>query len=160
MNISLIKQMIARIKRDTGISIIKGNTTTPRPFLPYGVYNITSPYIKGRGRGSITQFTQDDKAYEKRTAEYKMTISFTFFGKDVETTIELATKVHDWFLFLGESFILENNLSVRQVGNIQDRTTFLVEHYEYKHGFDVQIAATQEQVREIQEAIENISLGG
>ncbi|MFP7735507.1 LIC_12616 family protein [Priestia aryabhattai] len=160
MNIAVIKEMIAQIKVGTGIQIIKSNTINKPPPLPYGVYNITSPYIKGRGRGALVDYAENGVSYQKRIEQYKFTISFSFYAGDIETTMENAFKVHQWFLFMGQEFIRNKNLAVVEVGNIQDRTTFLVEHYEYKHGFDVHFRATDEQIRELSETIETINLGG
>lgn len=160
MNIQAIKDMIARIKQDTGITIIKANTTYKPPPLPYAVYNITSSYIKERGRGSVTQYSDDTGSYEKRSEQYRMTISFNVYAEDNETTMELAFKLHQWFLFLGQTFLQDNNIAVYQVGNIEDRTTFLVDSYEYKHGFDVQLRATDEQIRQLTETIEKVNIGG
>ncbi|MED4977220.1 hypothetical protein NST70_13690 [Weizmannia sp. FSL K6-0777] len=160
MNIPDIKAMIARIKQDTGIMIIKGNTTAPAPPLPYGVYNITSPYIKERSRGA--QFI-DDNGNDTRIEQYRQTISFNLYAEDNETTMELAFKLHQWFLFLGQSYLQDNGLAVYEVGNIEDRTTFLVDSYQYKHGFDVQLRATDEQVKvsdDLDEIIEKVNLGG
>lgn len=154
MNLVIIKEMIARIKQDTGIMVVKGNTTAPQPAMPYGVYNITSPYIKSGERGVITQFTDTTGIYEKRTEQSKFTISFSIFAETVEATMESAVKVHQWFLFLGQSFIQDKNLAVVTVGTIEDRTTFIVDDYEYKHGFDVQLRETNEQIRLLSETIE------
>ena len=153
MNITAIKEMIARIKQDTGVQIIKGNTTAPRPSLPFGMYNITSPYIKGRGRGANTFYSDDTNLYEKREEEYRFTLSFSIYAQDTETTISLAHKVRQWFLFLGREFIQDKKLVVANVGNIENRTTFLVDSYEYKFGFDVQFRDVDEQIKVI-EAIE------
>lgn len=160
MKIASLKEIIARIKQETNISIVKGNTKSPQLPLPYGVYNITSPYIKGRGKGAVTQYTNDSGTFEKRTEHYKFIISFSFFAIDNETTIELAMKVHQWFLFIGQEFIQEKELVVISVGSIQNRTTFLVDDYEYKHGFDVQFSATDEQIRQLTESMETINVGG
>ncbi|CAM4012640.1 LIC_12616 family protein [Mesobacillus zeae] len=160
MNLAIIKEVIARIKLDTGVQIVKGNTIAPQPARPFGIYNLTSPYIKGRGRGAVTQYKEGTSIFEKRTEQYKFTISFSFYAGNVETTIESAYKVHQWFLFLGQGFIRDKNMAVVSVGNIQDRTTFLVDEYEYKHGFDVQLRATSEQIRQLAETIETINIGG
>ncbi|WP_051291495.1 phage neck terminator protein [Fictibacillus gelatini] len=157
MNLPAIKEIIAQIKKDTGLQIVKANMTAPQPLLPYGVYNITSPFVKDRGKGSIMQ---SPNGTEKRTEQYKFTISFNIFAVDNETTIDLAHKVHQWFLFLGQEFIQDRNMAVVSVGNIENRTTFLIDNYEYKHGFDVIFRATDEQVRQITETIETINIGG
>ena len=150
MNIERLKEMIARIKQDTGIQIIKSNQKARPPTLPYGVYTVTSPYIKGNGNGSVIQFTQEENTFEKRTEYSKYTISFSFYADDNETTIETAMKVHSWFLFASLYFFQDREMVVAVVGNVQNRTTFVVDDYEYKHGFDVQLRETYEQTRLIE----------
>ncbi|RYI25197.1 hypothetical protein EVU96_24850 [Bacillus infantis] len=146
--INAIKQIIARIKSDTGISIVQANSNgAPKPPLPYGVYNITSPYIKGVGREDLSVYEDENGLYQKRTEQYRVTLSFNLYGNSNETTIDLALKVRKWFLFLGQDFIEEQNIAVTDIGNIENRTTFLVDSYEYKQGFDVQLRLTDEQVR-------------
>jgi len=154
MNLQAIKSMIAQMKRDTNVLIIKGNTTAPRPTkenLPpdgsYAVYNITSPYIKERSRASSMAVEINNELYEKRREEYKFTISFTLYANDYETTMEKAFALNQWFLFMGEDFLGEKDLVPVSVGNIQNRTTFLVDSYEYKCGFDVQFRTTYEQLK-------------
>ncbi|MDE3837934.1 hypothetical protein C0966_00735 [Bacillus methanolicus] len=154
-----IERIMLQIFREIGIRIIPANQTTPKPPLPYGVYNITSAYIKDRNRGNISTYQDGEVAYEKRTEPFKMTISFNFYNETNETTIELAMQVRRWFLFLGSDFIQEQNIAVVNVGNIENRTTFLFDSYEYKHGFDVQLRLTDEQIRAI-ETIEKVNIGG
>ena len=162
MNLVAVKELITQIKKDIGIPIIKGNTKAPAPNPPYGMYNITSPYIKGKGRGAVTLHDSESGPYEKRTEEYTFTISFSIFAENTETTIGLAHKVHQWFSFLGEEFIREQGFVIASVGNIENRTTFLVDDYEYRYGFDVQFRTVDEQIRQIEtiEKVEITNLGG
>jgi hypothetical protein len=157
--ISAIKDMIAKAYQDTGLRIIQANTTAPKPPLPYATYNITAPYVKERGKENISVYNDGNNNYLKRDEQYKITISFNVYSDKTETTIDWAMKLRQWFLFFGLDFIRDLNIAVVDVGNIENRTTFLVDSYEYKHGFDVQLRLTDEQVRPI-ETIETISLGG
>ncbi|KHD86373.1 hypothetical protein NG54_03395 [Heyndrickxia ginsengihumi] len=157
MNIQAIKDMIARINQDMWITIIKANTTNKPPPLPYAVYNITSPYIKERGQGA--QYT-DDAGNEIRSEQYRQTISFNGYAEDAETTMELVFNLRQWFLFLGKSYLQENNFAVYQIGGIENRTTFLVDSYEYKYGFDVQLRTSYELARKNDETIETVNIGG
>jgi hypothetical protein len=156
MKIKAFKEIIAQIKKDTSIQIVKGNTKNETPPKPYGIYNVSSPFIKGLSQGNYTRYSESDINYEKRTEQYKFTVSFSFLAEDNETTIDRAMKVRQWFLFLGKDFMLERNLAVVRVENIANRTTFIVDDYEYKHGFDVQFRATDEQIRVLTETIETI----
>jgi len=141
--------LIAQIFKDMGIRIVKANQTSQKPPLPYGVYNVTSSFIKGVGLANESFYESDSLFYHKKDEQYKMTISINFYGVDEETTIDMAKNVRQWFLFLGEEFIQDQNMTVINVGNIENRTTFLVDSYEYKHGFDVQLCLTDEQSKAI-----------
>lgn len=141
--ISAIKSMIAKIKADIGITVIQANQTAPKPPLPYAVYNITAPYVKDRGQPNVTARDAGEELYLQYEEQYLVTISFNIFADKNETTIDLAMKLHQWFLFFGQVFLQDNGIAVVNVGNIENRTTFLVDSYEYKHGFDVQLRMTQ-----------------
>ncbi|MCM3413523.1 phage neck terminator protein [Metabacillus litoralis] len=142
--------IIAKIFQDTQIRIVEANqNNAPTLTVPYGIYNITSPFIKGVGTEDVTYQVTETNLEKKRTEQYKQTVSFTFYGTDNETTIDLANKVRQWFLFFGEEFIQSKNITVVSIGNIQNRTTFLVDSYEYKHGFDVQFRLSEELTKNV-----------
>jgi hypothetical protein len=157
--IEKIKNIIAQLYRDTGLRVIQANTTAPTPPLPYATYNITAPYIKERGKGNFSIYNDESNTYLKRDEQFKITISFNVYSDKNESTIDWAIKLRQWFLFFGSDFIRDLNIAVVNVGNIENRTTFLVDSYEYKHGFDVQLRLTEEQIRTI-ETIEKVNLGG
>jgi hypothetical protein len=141
--IEMIKSMIAKAYQDTGLRIIQANTTAPKPPLPYAVYNITAPYVKDRGQPNITTRDAGEELYLQYEEQYLVTISFNIYADKNETTIDWAMKLRQWFLFFGQDFLQENGIAVVNVGNIENRTTFLVDSYEYKHGFDMQLRMTQ-----------------
>lgn len=155
-----IKNIIVRAIEDLGFEIIPANTTKPKPPLPYATYNIIAPYVQERGKGNISVYSDGSNTYLKRDEQYKITISFNVYSDENISTIELATKLRQWFLFLGSDFIRDQNVAVVNVGNVENRTVFLVDSYEYKYGFDVQFRLTSEQIRPLTETIDNISLGG
>lgn len=147
--IQAIKSIISQIYKDTGIRVIQANQNAPKPSLPYGVYNITSPYIKGVGREDINTYEDETGLYQKRVEQYLVTLSFNLYAPTNDSTIDLALQVRKWFLFLGQEFIQDQNIVVANVGNVENRTTFLVDSYEYKHGFDVQLRMTSEMIRQL-----------
>ena len=147
--ITAIKMIIRQLRADKGINVIQANGKGVQPSLPFGVYNITSPYINGTGR-EITEYISDTEGIKQRKIEeYRATLSFTFYADTNEEVIELAFLVREWFAFYGEEFLNKENVVVADIGNITDRTTFLVDSYEYKHGFDVQLRLTDEQIKSI-----------
>jgi hypothetical protein len=141
--IDIIKNIIAKAYQDTGLRIIQANTTAPKPPLPYAVYNITAPYVKDRGQPNVTARDEGEELYLQYEEQYLVTISFNIYADKNESTIDWAMKLRQWFLFWGQDFLQENGIAVVNVGNIENRTTFLVDSYEYKHGFDVQLRMTQ-----------------
>jgi hypothetical protein len=141
--IAAIKNMIAKIKADIGITVIQANQTGPKPPLPYAVYNITAPYVKDRGQPNMSTQDRDGELYLIYEEQYLTTLSFNVYADKNESTIDWAMKLRQWFLFLGQDYLQDNGIAVVSVGNIENRTTFLVDSYEYKHGFDVQLRMTQ-----------------
>lgn len=147
--IAAIKAINRQLRSDTGINVIQANGKGTLPPLPFGVYNITSPYIKGLGRENTEYLAAETELQEKRTEQFRTTLSFNLYGTSNETAIELALQVRQWFLFYGEEFLNDQNVAVAEIGNVENRTTFLVDSYEYKHGFDVQLRLTDEQIKSI-----------
>lgn len=147
--IATIKAINKQLRADTGINVIQANGEGKLPSLPYGTYNLTSPYIKGVGRENTVFSVSGDELQEKRTEQYKSTLSFNLYGTSNETAIDLAMQVREWFLFHGEEFLSDQNVAIVEVRNIENRTTFLVDSYEYKFGFDVQLRMMSELSRNI-----------
>ena len=144
-----IKALNNQLRKDTGINTVRANQVGDLPTLPYGVYNVTSPYIKDTGHGNTIYLNVPEGMQEKLTEQFKSMLSFNLYGVNTETTIDLANQVRRWFLFFGEEYLSDNNIVVVSVGNVEDRTTFLVDSYEYKYGFDVQLRMTEEQLKAI-----------
>ncbi|MEB6549079.1 hypothetical protein MXL46_08215 [Heyndrickxia sporothermodurans] len=128
-----MKEIIAQLFKDTGIRVIKANQLASTPPLPYGVYNITSPFIKDRARPN--EFAANDKKIFEQ--QYQQTVSFNIYGNTTEEALQKTNDIHRWFLFMGREFIHDQNIAVVEITNIEDRTTFLVDSYDYKYGFDV-----------------------
>lgn len=138
-----IKIFIAKAYQDTGLRIIQTNTTAPKPPLPYATYHLSSPYIKDKGQPNITTKETSDKLYTDYEDTFITTLSFNVYADKNETTIDHANKLRRWFLFFGQDFLQDSGIAVVTVGNIENRTTFLVDSYEYKYGFDVHLRMTE-----------------
>ena len=150
----MINTIISKLYQDTKIRVIQANQTAPMPPLPYAVYNITSPYIQD-GRGN--EYIRDRTAYYD--THYKQTISFNVYGNTTDEAIQKANDIRHWFLFLGKTFIQDQNIAVLEVTNLEDRTTFLVDSYEYKFGFDVKLRLSESLSKDA-ETIEIVKIGG
>lgn len=140
MQLAVLKAMMIQIRRDTGVLIVKANQDgAEQPSLPYGVYKVTSPYTKGKGRGNTVYRDNDIELLEEFIEQPLCTISFNAFAEDGDKSNELAMQLHNWFSFFGSEYLEMNNIAIRRLNNVEDRTTHLVDHYEHKYGFDVQL---------------------
>lgn len=157
--IPVIKVLISQIYTDTGLRVVKANTTSPVPNLPYAVYNTTSPYIKDAGMYSETYEDSGEDLTVTREESYKSTLSMNLYAKSDEEAIEWASKVRNWFTFQGEKTIQDLGIAITMVGNIENRTTFLVDSYEYKHGFDVQLRLPNIQTK-VLDHFDTVETGG
>lgn len=141
--IEKIKSVVRELRSCTGIQVIRVNQNGDIPALPYATYNITSAYTKGTGREDISYHDTGTELVQKRSNEVTFILSVNSYAEDEETAIESANAIRKWFLFYADEFMREINAAVIDVGSIGNRTAFLVDSYEYKHGFDVQLRFTE-----------------
>ncbi|MFD1206639.1 LIC_12616 family protein [Sporosarcina contaminans] len=142
----MIEQIRKQILKDTGILVIPANTTAKKPDMPYATINATSPWIDDRGHADTLIYTDETGTHMKRNEAYQMVFSINVYAADEATTIQIARTLRSWFVMVGESFLEEMNVVVVNRGNIENRTTFILDSYEHKHGFDVRMRATDGQV--------------
>ncbi|OAH53897.1 hypothetical protein AWH48_11555 [Domibacillus aminovorans] len=153
-----VKAMIEVLADHTGVLVVKADQQgAKKPPLPYGLYKVTSPHIKGRGRGNVTQYEVENTTYERLTTQPLMTISLNFFHTDEDSSRELAVLAHGWFQFAGALYFVDEGTAIHRLGNVENRTTHIVDHYEYKHGFDVQIRS-EHHIDRIMELIEKANI--
>lgn len=141
----MIEAIRKQILKDTGVLVIPANTTAKKPLLPYTTINTTSPWIDDRGHPEIQIYTDETGTHMKRTEAYQMVFSMNVYAENDTETIRIAKLIRNWFVLSGERLLESMNLVVVTRGNIENRTTFLVDSYEHKHGFDVQLRGTDEQ---------------
>lgn len=140
--IATIKAINRQLRTDTNINVIQANGKGTLPSLPFGTYNITAPWIKGVGREDRTFKDKGNGLELTRFEEFRVTLSFNFYAATNETAIEKALQAKKWFVFFGEDFISSQNATLVEVTSVDNRTAFLVDSYEYKHGFDVRLRMT------------------
>lgn len=118
---------------------------------PYITYNFINPYTPFRGQGNYSRniVPSTDERFEfdiEETLEIQptTTLSFNTYSKDKLESQELALKIKDWFKNIGYQYLDDNNLVLVDVEAFGDRTVPIVDHYEYRTGFDVIIRFTDE----------------
>ena len=123
----------------------------PKEPYPYITYNFTSPYTQFRGQGnySIDFVPSNDERFQydaEETLEVQpqATISINAYSKDKIQAQETAKKAMDWFKHVGYQYLFDNNIVVVNIEAFGDRSILIVDHYEFRIGFDVIIRFTDE----------------
>lgn len=141
----MIESIRKQIYKDIGVLVVPSNTTAKKPPLPYATINATSPYIKDVGLADIHVVEDSDGVKRQRSESYQFVFSFNVYAVTDTEAIRLAKIVRSWFYLAGESHLEDMNIVVTNLKNVENRTTFLVDSYEYKHGFDVQLRGSDDQ---------------
>lgn len=145
---NLFKSIRRQLNDDTGILIIRADQVGSVPPKPYATYKVLA-HRKGTGREDISHKDNLDALIEKRVEERNATISFNCYGTTHDNAYEIAEKLRKWFVYGGSFYLDEINVAVANVSDVQNRTTFLVDSYDEKYGFDVVIRYSDIDEREI-----------
>lgn len=148
MSVALFKAIRKQLATDAGINIIRADQTGDVPQKPYATYKIIS-HRKGTGQEDISHHDVLDALVEKRVEERNATISFNCYGITHDNAYEIAEKLRKWFVYGGSFYLEEIDVVVVEVSDVQNRTTFLVDSYDEKYGFDVIIRYLDIDEREV-----------
>lgn len=121
--------------------IVWANPHKPTPPKPYGVMQMIARVEKYR---DPIVAVDDKNRYHVR--EIEQTVSFSFRGKNepgIEHANELAEHTRRWLELWGKYILEDNNLVIKNISGISDRTVFLVDSFDYKVGFDVTFRTMQ-----------------
>ncbi|GLC88255.1 phage neck terminator protein [Lysinibacillus piscis] len=133
---NLMKLIRNKVATDTSITIIRADQAGELPTLPYSTYKIISDR-KGRGRENLIHTDQPSALNETRSQERTATISFNVYGTSQSNAYEVAQQLRKWFEGRGSLFLDGLDVAVASSADVQNRTTFLVDAYDEKWGFDV-----------------------
>lgn len=141
----MIEVIRKQIYKDSGVLVVPSNTTAKMPPLPFATINTTSPHIKDVGQADI-HIVEDAEGIKRRRSEsYQFVFSINVYATTDTEAIRLAKVVRSWFFLAGETHLEDMNIVVTNLRNVENRTTFLVDSYEYRHGFDVQLRGSDDQ---------------
>lgn len=132
------------LREEKDCRLIWANPHAPTPPKPYGVFNMTARVSDYRD--AIETAERLDR-YEHR--QITQTVSLTFRGRNNDMLREandIAEHARRWLSLWGEPVLSRNNLVVHELGQINDRTTFIVDSFDYKVGFDVTFRTMQTDV--------------
>lgn len=133
---NLMKLIRNEVAADTSITIIRADQLGKLPSLPYATYKIIGDR-KGRGRENLSHTNQPDALIETRSQERNATISFNVYGTSHDNAYEVASQLRRWFEGRGSFFLDALDVAIAIISEVGNRTTFLVDSYDEKWGFDV-----------------------
>ncbi|MEG0470779.1 MAG: hypothetical protein RR588_00435 [Solibacillus sp.] len=133
---NLIKVIRTEAASDTGFTIIRADQKGKLPSLPYVTYKVIGDR-EGVGQEDLSHVDKSDALIETRSQERNATISFNVYGISHDNAFEVAKQLRKWFEWRGSLFLDEINVAVASISDVDNRTTFLVDAYDEKWGFDV-----------------------
>lgn len=136
--------IIKGIYNHLGKILVPINDLQPKEPYPYLTYNFTSIYIPFEGQGNYTHklITSLDDRFEhdiEETIELQptATLSINGYSEDVNEAYEAAKEIMNWFKHRGYQYLADNDIVVVDVTTVMNRTIHIVDHYEFRFGFDV-----------------------
>ena len=76
----------------------------------------------------------------KRTEDYLMTFSLTFYSDDYDQIFRIIKKVSDWLLLQGRQYLSEHGIIlIERTSHVDRGSMVLVNEYHYKYGFDIKV---------------------
>lgn len=145
---SIIQAFYAPLTAYLGRPLNQTDSVEARPELPFASYKVLVPRIVQNGpeSGHTLHIETDTEVIEQKITDVEATFSFNFYGRTDLEAMELAAKAEEYLDFVGEDVLAFRGLVVVEITNIQDRTLYLGDAYEYRVGFDVRF-----RVQEIKE---------
>ena len=147
----LRETFIKELNKETNLLIVQTDNNFKKPKYPYYSYKfITLRQNVGEAGVYKESF---DKSLDPRfkydlvtTLEFqpKVIMSFNCYSDDEFEVEDYILKAWEWFKLKGRRILSDENIVVVDVGDIADRTVFLVDNYEYRKGFDVEFRVLHE----------------
>lgn len=146
--IDKIKSIRRQLANDCNVNIIRADQPGDLPKLPYATYKIIGDR-SGTGQDDVSYVSKTDTLEETRVEERNTTISFNCYGTSHDESLATATKLRKWFVLDGPIYLDEINVAIANIPDVQNRTTFLVDAYDEKWGFDVILRYLDIDAREV-----------
>ena len=139
------KLFVKGLHDELGIITVDTDNNIKKPDYPYFSFKYTTLRQNSIEAGNKTYYfdKSENENFENDYVENisfntKIIMSFNAYSNDILECQEVALKAWEWFKHKSKTLFSDNGIKVVTVGNIQDRTAFLVEEYEYRQGFDIE----------------------
>lgn len=147
--------MVEKLWDYLGCPVVLADQVQPEATFPFVIYSVTAPYIPGNTMGDYRTLPDGEDSTVVRRVMPTATFSFTCcsmnrmgeggtFVSGADEAYELADEAMGWFLHTGYMDVSALGITVVEVGQVQDRTTLVIDEAARRFGFDVQIRYTRE----------------
>ena len=147
--------MVKKLWDYLGCPVVLADQVQPEATFPFVIYSVTAPYIPGNTMGDYRTLPDGEDSTVVRRVMPTATFSFTCcsmnrmgeggtFVSGADEAYELADEAMGWFLHTGYMDVSALGITVVEVGQVQDRTTLVIDEAARRFGFDVQISYTRE----------------
>ena len=147
--------MVKKLWDYLGCPVVLADQVQPEATIPFVIYSVTAPYIPGNTMGDYRTLPDGEDSTVVRRVMPTATFSFTCcsmnrmgeggtFVSGADEAYELADEAMGWFLHTGYMDVSALGITVVEVGQVQDRTTLVIDEAARRFGFDVQIRYTRE----------------
>ena len=147
--------MVEKLWDYLGCPVVLADQVQPEAPFPFVIYSVTTPYIPDNTMGDYRTLPDGEDSAVVRRVMPTATFSFTCcsmnrmgeggtFVSGADEAYELADEAMGWFLHTGYMDISALGITVVEVGQVQDRTTLVIDEAARRFGFDVQIRYTRE----------------
>lgn len=145
--------IVSGLEKHIGCPVILSDQIAGQSEFPYCYYSALAPRISNHAFGLHEVVGDEENGYRHiRSEPVEATMSFTFCGQNREAedggyiygedeALDLVEKGHGFFLLNAHCLIVGNeDVVIRKVGPIANRSGFLVEDTVRRYGFDVRFA--------------------
>ena len=139
--------IVKELHKHTGVPVIPEYEINKAPKYPYITYKISTPYDNTRNPIIKTTDVPGTNGFDKDTQETlytqpKLHMTINAHSQDDIEAIECAKSAMDWLMHKGRVELEDSNIVVVETGNIIDKTIHIINNYEQRFGFDVEIRYT------------------
>lgn len=145
--------VVSGLRNALDIPVIRSNTTTPLPKLPFCSYTFTS--LLDNSKGTWARYND---SFDRLPAH--QTVSVTVNSEDYSECAGLALKAHDYFSRSGVETLKDSGIVVESVGNITPRDTVISVEYEYRQGFDIRLGIMNALAYSRDDGVQSVMIAG
>ena len=146
-------EVVTRLEKHIGCPVDLSDQIADKPDYPCCYYSVLASRISDHAFGLIETDRHEEGGYTlRRSEQVSATMSFTFCSMNRETedgeyifgedeALDLAEKAHGFFLLDGHNIhTVAGDIVIQNVGQVANRSGFVVEETVRRFGFDVRFA--------------------